>query len=160
MKMPYTKSGKCGQTVWQRNRFGQISYPAFIPFNPRSPAQIAVRGAFSAVSKRWRTLSQDQRDTWIAAARTKWSKTRLRQRGRLPGFNFFMKTNVALANRGMAQVDLPPGHTQVPQLAGSSPFNTNRFGQLPVGPILFLQANQLLHCWQDNPQEVLAGHPT
>jgi hypothetical protein len=120
MKVPYTKSGKCGGTVWQRNRYGQISYPAFVPFNPRSPAQIAVRDNFRAVSARWRTLTQAQRDVWIAVAQTKWSKPRLRQRGRLPGFNLFVKVNVALANRGEAQVDLPPGYPQPSKLAVSS----------------------------------------
>jgi hypothetical protein len=101
------KSGKCGNTVWQRNRYCQYSYPAFVPFNPKSPAQVAVRGVFSAVSKRWRTLSQAQRDVWIAVARTKWSKPRLLQRGRLTGCQLFVKTNVALVNRGQPQVDLP-----------------------------------------------------
>jgi hypothetical protein len=101
------KSGKRGNTVWQRNRYCQYSYPAFIPYNPRSPAQIAVRGTFAAVSKRWRTLSQDQRDVWIAVAWTKWSKPRLLQRGRLTGCQLFVKTNVALVNQGKPQVDLP-----------------------------------------------------
>ena len=120
MKVPYTQSGKCGDTVWQRNRYGQISYKAFTPFNPKSPAQVAVRGNFSAVSKRWRALAQAQRDVWIAVAATKWSKPRLRQRGRLPGFNFFVKVNVGLVNRGEAQVDLPPGYAQSSKLAVSS----------------------------------------
>jgi hypothetical protein len=102
------KSGKCGGIVWQRNRFCQYSYPAFIPYNPRSPAQCAIRGVFATVSKRWRTLTQEQRDVWIAVARTQWSKTRLFQRGRLTGCQLFVKTNVPLANRGLAQVDLPP----------------------------------------------------
>jgi hypothetical protein len=106
MKMPYTKSGKSGDTVWQRARYGQICYPAFIPFNPRTPAQVAVRGNFRAVSARWRTLTQEQRDVWIAVAWTKWSKPRLGT-GRLTGCQFFVKTNVPLANHGKPQVDLP-----------------------------------------------------
>src|ERR1019366_1362684 len=107
MKMPYTKSGKSGDTVWQRARYGQICSPAFIPFNPRTPAQVAVRGNFRAVSARWRTLTQEQRDVWIAVARTQWSKPRLFQRGRLTGCQLFVKTNVPLANQGKPQVDLP-----------------------------------------------------
>ena len=101
------KSGKCGGTVWQRNRFCQYSYPAFIPYNPRSPAQCAIRGVFATVSKRWRTLSQAQRDAWIAGAWTKWSKPRCFQRGRLTGCQLFVKTNVALVHRGEPQVDWP-----------------------------------------------------
>src|ERR1035438_10135242 len=62
MKVPYTKSVKCGNVVWQCVRYGQICYAAFIPFNPRTPAQVAVRGNFAEVSKRWRTLT-DRKST-------------------------------------------------------------------------------------------------
>jgi hypothetical protein len=115
MKVPYTKSGRCGDVVWQRNRYGQICYPAFIPYNPRTPAQVAVRGNFRTVSARWRTLTQEQRDVWIAVAWTQWSKPRLFQRGRLTGCQLFVKTNVPLANQGKPQVDLPLGYVQSPK---------------------------------------------
>jgi hypothetical protein len=68
MKAPYTKSGKCGDIVWQNARYGQICYPAFIPANPRTPAQVAVRGNFGAVSARWRTITEEQRLIWNAVA--------------------------------------------------------------------------------------------
>ena len=96
MTMPYTKSGKCGNWVWQRARYGQICYPAFIPFNPNTPAQCVVRGNFGAVSKRWRTLTEDQRHVWIAVASTKKSRPRLGC-GPLTGFNYFVKTAKPLA---------------------------------------------------------------
>src|ERR1035438_2199523 len=112
MKMPYTKSGKSGSTVWQRARYGQICYPAFVPFNPRTPEQMAVRRAFRGVSARWRTLTQEQRDIWIAVAWTQWSKPRLFQRGRLTGCQLFVKTNVPLANQGKPQLDLPVGYAR------------------------------------------------
>src|ERR1035441_7943159 len=101
------KSGKIGNIVWQRNRYRQYSYPAFVPFNPRSPAQCTIRQAFAAVSKRWRTLTQEQRDAWIAVAWNKWSKPRCFQQGRLTGCQLFVKTNVTLVHRGKPQVDLP-----------------------------------------------------
>jgi hypothetical protein len=85
--------------VWQRNRYGQICCEAFISANSRTPAQVAVRGNFTAVSKRWRMLTQTQQDIWNAVARTKKSKPRLGC-GPLAGFNLFVKINVALANRG------------------------------------------------------------
>jgi hypothetical protein len=109
------KSGKCGDRVWQSNRYCQYSYPAFVPFNPRTPAQTAVRGAFAMVSARWRTLTQAQRDVWIAVARTMKTKPRLDQCGVMPGFNLFIKVNVPLANQGQAQFDLPPGYSQSPK---------------------------------------------
>ncbi len=159
METPCTKSGKCGHIVWQRARYGQISYPAFIPFNPRTPAQVAVRENFGAVSARWRTLTQDQRDAWIAVAGTRKSKPRLRQSGPLTGFNLFVKTNVALANRGMAQIDLPLECPRFPQEALPSPFHRGKFGQPPVGPILFLQANQIIDGWYQAPSEFAALVP-
>ena len=139
MKVPYTKSGKCGNLVWQRARYGLICYEAFIPANPRSPAQTAVRGNFRAVSKRWGTLSQEQRDVWNAVARSKKSRPRCDQCGPLTGFNLFVKVNVALANRGQAQLDLPPEYPRVTQ-----PIAPSWFDQPPVGPLLFLQANQII----------------
>jgi hypothetical protein len=153
------KSGKCRNTVWQRNRYCQYSYPAFIPFNPRTPAQVAVRGTFGAVSARWRELTEEQRIIWCQVARTKKSKPRLLQCGRLTGFLYFIKINVPLANRGIAQVDLPPGYSQVPQPVISVQPRTGSFDQPPVGPMLFLQANQLLDVWQTNPKECIAGQP-
>src|SRR5208337_3863651 len=111
MRVPdIPRSGKRGHMVWQRNRYGQYCYPAFIPFipfNPRIPAQATVRGTFGAVSKRWCNLTQQQRDIWIAVARTKWSKPR-HGRGRLTGCQYFVMINVVLTHRGKAQVDLPP----------------------------------------------------
>ena len=153
MRVPYTRSGKCGGTVWQRARYGQICYPAFIPFNPRTPPQVAVRLIFAAVSARWRTLTEDQRQVWIAVARTKKSRYRLGC-GPLTGFNYFVKINVALANRGQPQVDLPPEYFQSPPERGHScPL------QLPVGPTLFLQANQLIGSWDGAPRKFAAPVP-
>jgi hypothetical protein len=158
MRVPYTKSGKCGDTVWQRARYGQICYPAFIPFNPRSPAQCVVRGNLGAVSKRWRTLTQDQRGVWIAVASTKKSRPRLGC-GPLTGFNYFVKINVALANRGQPQVDLPPEYPQFHQLAVSGFFDTSRFNHPPVGPTLFLQANHLIGRWDGALRKFAAPAP-
>jgi hypothetical protein len=144
--------------VWQRARYGQICYPAFIPFNPRSPAQCVVRGTFGAVSARWRTLTPEQRDVWIAVASTKKSRPRLGC-GPLTGFNYFVQINVALVNRGQPQVDLPPGYSQFPQLAVSGFFDTSTFDQPPIGPTLFLQANQLIGGRHDAPRKFAAPAP-
>jgi hypothetical protein len=141
------RSGKRGDRVWQSNRYAQYSYPAFIPFNPRTAAQVAVRGIFGAVSARWRTLTEPQRVIWCAVVRTKRSKPRLRQCGPLTGFLLFVKINVALANRGLAQVDLPPECSQASQRIVTSLLYTGKFDQPPVGPTLFLRANKPVVGW-------------
>jgi hypothetical protein len=151
------RSGKRGNRVWQSNRYGQYSYPAFIPFNPRTPAQVAVRGTFGAVSARWRTLTEEQRVIWCAVARTKKSKPRLRQCGPLTGFLLFVKINVALANRGLAQVDLPPEYSQVSERIVAGLLYTGKFDQPPVGPILFLRANKLIAGWSNGLRRLVAS---
>jgi hypothetical protein len=153
------KSGKCGNTVWQRNRYCQYSYAAFVPFNPRTPAQVAVRGAFREVSVRWRALAEVQRMIWCSVARTKKSKPRLCQCGPLTGFLLFMKVNVPLANRGLAQVDLPPEFLRALEAEAASRPGIGSFDQAPIGPALFLRAKQLLEDWQDCPQKFMAGQP-
>jgi len=150
------RAGKRGNMVWQRNRYGQYCYPAFVPFNPRSPAQIAVRNVFGTVSKRWRTLTEEQRIIWCAFARRKKSKTRLCQCGPLSGFLYFVKINVALANRGLAQVDLPPEHSEASQRIVASINYSGKFEQPTVGPTLFLRAQRLIGGW-DNARRQLAA---
>jgi hypothetical protein len=149
------QSGKRGDRVWQSNRYGQYSYPAFVPFNPRTPAQVAVRGVFGEVSARWRTLKEEERVIWCAAAKRKKSRVRLRQCGPLSGFLYFMKINVALANRGVAQVDLPPEHCEAAERTVLSVNYSGRFEQVPVGPTLFLRGNQLIRGW-DNAVRLFA----
>jgi hypothetical protein len=66
---------------------------------------------------------------------------RLRQCGPLSGFLYFVKVNVALANRGVAQVDLPPEHSDAAERMVKSLNYSGRFEQWPVGPTRFLRAN-------------------
>jgi len=153
------RSGKRGDRVWQRNRYGQYSYPAFVPFNPRTPAQVAVRGVFGGVSARWRTLSEAQRVIWCAVARHKKSRVRLRQCGPLSGFLYFVKINVALANRGVAQVDQPPEHCEAAERAVLSLNYSGRFEQLAVGPTLYLRADRLLGGWDKAPRRLAVSAP-
>jgi len=153
------RSGKRGDRVWQSNRYGQYSYPAFVPFNPRTPAQVAVRGVFGGVSARWRTLPEEERLVWCAAARHKKSRVRLRQCGPLSGFLYFVKVNVALANRGVAQVDLPPEHSAAAERTVMSVNYSGRFEQVPVGPTRFLQANQLIGGWDSASRRLAVRVP-
>ena len=131
MKVPYTKSGKCGQTVWQCARYGQISYAAFCPFNPRTPAQVRGRVIWRAVNARWRTLTQPQRDVWIAVASTKRSRRRLTD-GKLTGQQLFVKINYPQAYLGRPEFDLPPRYPRFLQLAVSSFSVSNVAGILKI----------------------------
>jgi hypothetical protein len=150
-------SGKRGNRVWQRNRYCQYSYPAFISYNPRSPRQVAVRATFGEVSARWRTLSEAQRLAWIAIASTRKTRRRLLQCGRMTGFNYFVQVNVARVNRGLAQVDLPLEFLRALEAEAAGRPDVGSFDQPPIGPALFLRAKQLLDDWREHPQEFMTG---
>jgi hypothetical protein len=105
---PYTQCGQRGGIVWQRNRYGQIHYPWHKPSDPKSPAQRFVRINFGEVSVRWRRLTEPQRLSGRAAAREQKSRRRLGTRYPLRGYYYYMRINVALANRGQPLLDLPP----------------------------------------------------
>ena len=133
LKVPYTMCGSRGDWTFQRNRFGQISYPRHSPRYTNTQGQKLVRGNFGAVSARWRTLSEQERQVWIREARHQKTRSRLGQRFPLVGFNYFVKLNVALANRGLPRIDLPPLESLEAQLA--LPLLTQRLLR-PLGEVL------------------------
>jgi len=104
-------------------------------------------------------LTEDQRIAWCVAARRKKSRVRLCQCGPLSGFLYFMKINLALAYRGLAQVDLPPEQSEAAERAVLSLNYTGKFDQLPVGPALFLHAHNLLGGCVSAPRQLLANAP-
>ena len=108
MKTPYTKSGRCGDTVWQWNGHAQISYPYYVPFDPRTAAQVTLRQRFGAISPLWASLTEAQRAAWRAPAQSQKTRRRLGQSWPLHGFLFFMRVNLHQANHGLAPVVFPP----------------------------------------------------
>ena len=89
-------------------------------------------------------LSEEQRLVWCVAGKSEQSRRRLGQRWPLKGFNYFVRVNVALVNRGQAQMDLPPAESLQPMLA--LPLISHR---------LFLEARGLLTV----PAPTLAASP-
>ena len=109
MKAPYIMTGKRGNKVFQRARYGQICYDAFVPANPKTARQRLVRKNFAIVSASWALLlSEEQRLAWRLRAKSQKTRRRLGQSWPLPGFNYYMRENVTLANRGQPQLALPP----------------------------------------------------
>jgi hypothetical protein len=62
-------------------------------------------------------LTEEQRLVWCVAGKSEKSRRRLGRRWPLNGFNYFVRVNVALVNRGQAQMDLPPAESLQPTLA-------------------------------------------
>jgi hypothetical protein len=115
LKEPYTKCGKCGDVVWQRNRWGQIHYPYHVPRNPKSPKQMFVRKMWAITSFSWRLIAEEQRVAWCVRARSKKSRRRLGQSWPLKGFYYYLRENARLAYRGQPLLALPPVESREPR---------------------------------------------
>ena len=126
------QSGNRGLYVSQGGRYGQISRALVIPANPRTVSQTSVRAILARVTMRWRTLREDQRTAWNAAASGVSSASRLGQSGPLTGAQLFTKINCILAQFGQDQVDAPPARPQFPALAPANLVITNTGGVIAL----------------------------
>jgi hypothetical protein len=117
------QSGKRGNFVSVRTRYGQSSRPLVIPNDPKTPAQLRSRSRLGHVAPRWRGLTDEQRTVWNTGGRKLHSRPRLGQSGPLTGCQFFTMLNCNLASIGLKQVVLP---TERPS------FGANPVGQLVI----------------------------
>lgn len=100
--------GKVGGHVASKNRAGSYLRTKVTPVNPRTQAQVNVRGFFGTLAKAWAGLSDAQRLAWNAATDL-WKSTNIFGDLKNPsGFNLFVKLNTNLANIGVAQINAPP----------------------------------------------------
>ena len=113
---PYTKCGKLGDFIFQRNRYGQISYPWHAPRNPRSARQQFVRKMFGITSIGWKLLTEAERLAWHLRAKSKKTRRRLGKDWPLPPFNYYMRENVSLVLRGKLPLSRPPVEDRNPRL--------------------------------------------
>ena len=123
MGQPYTQCGTQNGVTWQCARYGQIHYEWHRPKDPKTPAQRLVRMNFGEVSGRWSRITEPQRQAWCVAAKHQKTRRRLGKRYPMRGYYYYMRINVALANRGQPLLDLPPQEAQPAAL--SLPLLTN-----------------------------------
>jgi len=115
------QSGKVGSMVSYRTRSGQFRRRYVIPRDPHTPVQVSRREALGRAAALWRSLTEQQREAWKAAAGGSHTRSRLNQSGALSGYLLFVRINCNLA-----ALDLPP--TAVPPEAP-------QFGRNPVGAL-------------------------
>ena len=141
------QSGRCGNFVSVRTRYGQTRRRYAVPAARRSPAQLRIRSAFGRVVSKWRTLSDAQRASWTPATQGVNSRPRLGQSGRLSNYLLFLKINLTLAYQGLALVVTPPERVTFPVNAVGPLVATNTDGVLdlklavpsaPATPVLVL----------------------
>ena len=88
--------GKINGTVLSKNRGGAYARVKVTPSNPRSVAQQFVRSNLAFLAQKWKTLTQEQRDTWSANV-SNYTRTDIFGDIKTPtGYNLFMRINTAL----------------------------------------------------------------
>jgi hypothetical protein len=103
------RTGKIGNQVAYISRYGQCYHAYVVPRNPRTDAQFRARRSFGSSSRGWGvTLTESQRERWVAAALNAPSHPWLGQYGHLSGQQFCVKINSTLRCVGQAPVAEPP----------------------------------------------------
>ena len=80
------------------------------PSNPRSAAQLAVRGMFATTSSGWSGLSEVERNAWNTAA-PDWVNTGVFGAKKQSGKNLYTGCNIALLNAGLPAISVPGSKT-------------------------------------------------
>jgi len=128
-------SGKEGDVVYARNRYGTYTRPLRVPVNPRSQPQNIVRAAFATISDLWQTLDDDEREGWTSYAKAIKLKNRVGQPINLTGHAMFVRCNlprVAYVPNG-ALITTPPS-TMTAAILGTPTitFNAGKFTIVPA----------------------------
>ena len=102
---PRIKSGRCGDWVWYLRGNRQFRRLYVKPQDPRTPKQLHWRARFGAASKKYSpSLTQEQREAFIAAGAKFRTRPRLAQSGRLTGQQYSIRMEYEANAAGSAEV--------------------------------------------------------
>jgi hypothetical protein len=103
------KSGKCGQVVAFKSRYGLCLRQLVSPRNTITPARQFMRGAFGRHSQGYsRKLGDEQRHRWILAGAQVMSDPRLGQNGPLTGQQLYTSINSVRSRVNLPESLEPP----------------------------------------------------
>lgn len=105
---------KLNGTVFAKNRYGLYARNKTTPTNPQTTEQQANRAAFGNVSSGWRSLTQDQRNAWIAAAPNFPITDIFGNTHFLAGNALYTRLNRNLEAIGQTLLTLPPTPVAIP----------------------------------------------
>lgn len=99
---------KLNGSVFSKNRAGSYVRNKVTPVNPQTSFQNAVRGALTAASQSWRTLTQSQRDAWQGAVQN-FTKTDIFGDIKTPsGINLYNALYLNASTLGAVPLTTPP----------------------------------------------------
>ena len=108
------KRGRKGNVIYSETRHGKVAREYVPPSQPRTSEQQAHRNNVRAVTRRWRTLNDQQRAAWGVATANKYVETKTGRWVRLSPYHLFVSLNVGRADLGLPQFDLPPAEPVFP----------------------------------------------
>ena len=100
-------SGKIGGTIFSKNKGGAYAKNRVVPSNPQTSFQNTIRAFFSIIAKRWKTLTQVERDSWSSAAQTVTRTNRFGDTIKLSGSQLYQERNLNLYNARVPFIDSP-----------------------------------------------------
>jgi hypothetical protein len=102
------KSGKRGNVVAFKSRYGQVERQHVAPKKRQSAAQRRTANEFGRASSGWNSLTDEQRDAWRACGKKTRSHPRGGKSGPLSGQNLLTAINRNQALLGLAPFVYPP----------------------------------------------------
>lgn len=109
-------SGSQGGTTFSHNRYGMYTRSRSTPVNPSSQRQQSHRAGMQYLTETWREiLTQHQRDGWDVYGDNVVMKNKIGQDVYLPGFNHFLRSNLAREISDSTIVILPPQIFTLPE---------------------------------------------
>lgn len=88
--------GSMAGATFSRNGNSAYVRARATPVNPRTSAQTVNRDALNSISTAWRALTQPERQSWIALAKTVPYTNSLGESAFYSGFQLFMKCNLTI----------------------------------------------------------------
>lgn len=131
---------KLNGSVFSKNRYGAYVRTKVTPVNPRTTAQQNARNILATWSAGWRSITQAQRNGWIAAAPNFPFTDVFGNIKFLSGNALYVKLNANLNYAGVAGIDDAPTPTDIPAITaltltatgGGTPALSMVFAPTPV----------------------------
>lgn len=101
-------SGKVGGQVFVQSSRGNVLRQSPKQLHRDTQAQLAQRASLTRWNAAWRTITEQQRNAWRAAARTRLFPNRLGTLREISGFNLYVKYNGIYDSIGLPPLTIPP----------------------------------------------------
>ena len=102
-------SGSLGGATFSHNRYGSYIRKRIVPVNPGSSGQVVVRNFFATLAVLWsQTLTQAQRNAWIAYAAAVPISDALGAAINITGANWYTAVNVLRLQASLTRLDAAP----------------------------------------------------